>query len=174
MDPDAPQEGTTPDPQTGDGSPETNSNGDGQESFDAAYVKKLRQENAGWRTRAQAAEAKVSEFEKSQLSESEKAQARVAEQDVRIAELEQQVRRSNLEHQVMAAAPKFGIDAAVVGLLDLDRLEVAEDGTIANLDDVLRDLVKAVQPRGSGGGGARPQEPATSMNDLIRQAAGRR
>lgn len=179
MDPNVPQGTPEPDPQAGEGTQDDSGNESDQESFDAAYVRKLRQENAGWRKRAQEAEAKVSEHEKSQLSETEQAQARIAELEASNQALEAQARRDRLERQVATDAPKHGIvdpDAAV-RLLDLDRLDVADDGTIANLDDALKDLIRdrpyLAGQRGSGGGGARPQESATSMNDIIRRAAGR-
>lgn len=177
-----PQEGTPPDPQEGNGTPDAPDadSGDGQKAFDADYVRKLRSENAAYRKRAQEAEGRVAAFEQSQLSEAEKAQARIAELEKQNQALLDSAHRDRLERQVALAAPKYGIvdpDAAV-RLLDIDRLDVADDGTINNLDDTLKNLIKdrpwlVGTQRGSGGGGARPQQPATSMNDVIRQAAGR-
>lgn len=82
------EQGQTPNPNPGSTPPQdpqgqapaqptqNPSNGGGLEpqTFDRAYVEELRREAANYRTRAQAAETKVTEFEASSLSEQEKLQ----------------------------------------------------------------------------------------------------
>ena len=97
-----------------------------EERFDAEYVRQLRAENAKWRTEAQAAKARVTEFESAQMTEAQKfqAQAQAAQQAAEAAQAE--LRKARAEAAVAREAGKLGVDPALV--LKLVELEYDEQG----------------------------------------------
>lgn len=97
-----------------------------EERFDEKYVRELRAENARWRTEAQAAKAKVTEYETAQMTETQKlqAQAQAAQQAAEAAQ--QELRKARAEAAVAREAAKAGVDPALV--LRLVDLEYDEKG----------------------------------------------
>lgn len=117
----------------------------GQEQFDSAYVKELRQEAADYRRKLREAETRLKTLDDAQLSEAEKAQKRIAELEQQATEAKAQLAERALKFDVQAAATKLGIvDAdAAYRLLDVKALELADDGTPKNVEAALRALVAA-------------------------------
>ena len=114
------------------------------ETFDAEYVKQLRAEAAKWRTEAQAAKVKVTEFEKAQMTEAEKlqAQARAAQEAATAAQAE--LRRARAEAAVARAAGKAGVDPNLV--LRLVDVEYDDAGQPVNVDKAV-DAVLSAYPQ---------------------------
>lgn len=87
------------------------------EVFDLEYVKALRAENAKWRKEAQDARARVSDYEKAQLTEAERlqAQAKAAQEAAEAARAE--LRKARAEAAIAQAAAKNGVNGALLGKL---------------------------------------------------------
>jgi len=146
--------------QTTQETPET-PGGDEGETFDAAYVTKLRQEAASWRSKLRDAEGKLKdltpkaeEFEK--LTEAQKsAEQKLSEQ---LAKMQAELDRRTVESEasakraaVLKMAIKVGADPDVVELLDLSRLDLTdEETTMATLAKL------APAARAAGGNTANP------------------
>lgn len=114
------------------------------EVFDAEYVKQLRAEAAKWRTEAQAAKVKVTEFEKAQMTEAEKlqAQAKAAQEAAEAAQAE--LRRARAEAAVARVAGKVGVDPNLV--LRLVDVEYDAQGQPVNVDKAV-EAVLATYPQ---------------------------
>ncbi len=111
------------------------------EVFDAEYVKKLRAEAAKWRTEAQAAKAKIAEFEQAQMTEAEKlrAQAQAAQEAAAAAQAE--LRRVRAEAAVARVAGKMGIDPNLA--LRLVDVEYDEQGNPVNVEQAVAAVLAA-------------------------------
>lgn len=111
------------------------------ETFDAEYVKQLRAEAAKWRTEAQAAKVKVTEYEKAQMTEAEKlqAQAKAAQEAAEMAQAE--LRRAKAEAAVARAAGKVGVDPNLV--LRLVDVEYDAQGQPVNVDKAVEAVLAA-------------------------------
>jgi predicted RNase H-like nuclease (RuvC/YqgF family) len=140
--------------------------------FDEAYVRKLREESAGYRKRAQEAEAKVRAVEEKDLSEREKLQRRVEELETHNRNLEGSLRSADVISQ---AARAGAVNPAMVAkLVDKEAEDVGQ--AIAAIKKECPQLFRP--PAGSANGGAATgagsaAPPKEGMNFLIRQAAGR-
>lgn len=114
------------------------------EKFDAEYVKSLRSENAQHRTRLKAVEAELSQFKQAQMSETEKAAARLQQLEAENAKLITAQRDNALRSAITTAAARLGVkhvDAAL-RLIDTSALDIADDGKVSGADAAMRDLVK--------------------------------
>lgn len=80
------------------------------ETFDREYVEKLRRESAGYRTRAQEAEAKIKEIADRDKTEHEKAVERAEQAEQRAAEAERRLLRREV-------ADKAGLPASLAARL---------------------------------------------------------
>ena len=96
------------------------------------YIKALRAENAKWRTEAQAAKAKVLDFEKAQMTETEKlqAQAQAAQAEAQAAQTE--LRKARAQAALATAASKQGLDASLLGRLV--EVDFDDNGQPVNVD----------------------------------------
>jgi hypothetical protein len=136
----------------------------GRQTFDKAYVEKIRREAAGYRTRAQEAEARAKEFEDRDKSEQEKAAERTQAAEKRAQEAEAKVLRAEV------AAAK-GVPAKLAKFLTGSSKEDLE----TSADELLSEL----KPAGGGtsfDGGAREGGQTPPLGDIdaaIRHAAGR-
>lgn len=140
----------------------------GQEptTFDRAYVEKLRGEAAGYRTRAQAAEAKVQEFEQESLSEQEKAQKRAEAAEAKAADAERLLARYEV-------AAEKGIPARLAGRLQgSTREELEQDADALAKDFGITEGNGSPPSFDQGVRGGAPAQ-GEDMNNLIRRAAGR-
>lgn len=143
--------------------------GEEQKTFDAAYVKQLRDEAAANRRKAADAEKKLKALEDEKLSDSEKREKRLKELETENVQLKQQSRRSDI---VAAAAAAGAINPQrVARLIDDD----AEDVTKAVAELKKSDAYLFGRPGGGGAdGGAGGREAGSEdMNTLLRRAAGR-
>ncbi len=115
------------------------------ERFDAEYVRKLRAEAADYRKRLRELEQKVQEHETAKLSETEKLQKRLAELERQQATYQRERQERTLKYEAMLVASKLGIvdPEAAYKLLDLTRIEFDEDGTPKNIEQALKELLKA-------------------------------
>lgn len=154
--------------------PEGQTDGAGElreDTFPRAYVEDLRRESAGHRTRAQAAEARLTEL-------TEAAARAARESEARITAAEQRYTETLIASAILAGAARMGfIDPQdAVRLADTARVAV-EDGRVAGADTALEELAKAKPHllRGTGATDAaatgRPGASA-GMNEAIRRAAG--
>lgn len=137
-----------------------NAGGQAPKTFDEEYVKKLRDEAAGWRTKAQEATSKVQEFEDADKSEKQKLEEKATQAEQAQAAAE----RKALVYEV-AAAKKVPLEQA-------HRLQGSTKQELeADADEFLKSLGE--QDRTSPDGGTRQPVPAGGMDSLIRRSAGR-
>lgn len=138
-----------------------------------AALKKANGEAAAHRKKAE-------ELENAALSESEKRDKRIKELEAEQSTWQRERRDATIRQAVGTAARKAGaLYPDDVYLLVRDELKVSDDGKPEGVDDAIKDLRKS-RPAlfgagGSADGGAgRNGQPPSSMNDMIRNAAGRR
>lgn len=138
------------------------------ERFDAEYVRKLRAEAAEYRKRLRELEQTVKQHEESKLSETERLQKRLAELELEQASYQRERQERTLKYESMLAASRLGIidPEAAYRLLDLSKIEFDEDGAPKNIEQALKDLLKAkpylvgqAQPASVGS----PTNPATGQ-----------
>lgn len=104
-------------------------------TFDAEYVRQLRAENAKWRTEAQAAKGKVTEYEAAQMTEAQKLQAQAQAAQAAAEAARQELRQARAQAEIAKAATKIGIDFELA-----ERLATPTwDGdTLTGIDDSLK------------------------------------
>jgi len=145
-------------------------------TYDEDYVKKLRDEAAKYRTQLR----EVESARKASMTESERLVAEAEERGAAAIRAEYGARLAQTEFRAAAAARNPGYDVTkALGYLNLATF-VGEDGepNTKAIAAAVADLVPeagttAPQPP-SFDGGSRQQAPGSvSMNQLIRQAAGR-
>lgn len=143
----APLEGEHTDPSTSESAPPEgeHTETDTTASTDAvsrAELKKIRSETASLRRRTKDAESELEKLRTEQLSESEKAiaQARQEARQEALGEANQRV----IAAEIRAAAAAAGaIDPdVVVKLVDPAEITIADDGTIADVSDVVAALLE--------------------------------
>lgn len=115
------------------------------EQFDAEYVKRLRAEAAEYRKRLRELESRVRADEEAKLSETERLQKHLAELEREQALYQRERQERTLKYETMLAANRLGIVDPEVAyrLVDLSRVEFDDDGRPANLETILRELLKA-------------------------------
>lgn len=103
----------------------------GQESFGADYVKKLRQEAAANRKRADDLEAKVRKDEEAKLSETERLKKAADDANKRADEALEKARQALVRSALMVELGKQGAKnpALAYRLIDQADVDLAEDGT---------------------------------------------
>lgn len=142
------------------------------ETFDRAYVEALRQEAAGYRTRAKQAE------ETAQKAQSETA-ARIKAAEDNAAAMKTKVQELTVQQAVYLEAVRMGFfdPEDAVRLSDSSVVKLGEDGKVEGVTDALQALAKTkphlLRARGTGdaahmGGAA----TGNDMNRQIRQRAG--
>jgi myosin heavy subunit len=141
---------------------------DASKTFDEAYVRTLRGENAKTRTELKSALLRLKELEDAQLSDAEKREKRLKDLEAENADL----RRTAREAQTRAAAASAGaVNPAAVARL-IDEGEDVEKAVTAlkKSDPYLFHRPGAGSADGGAGGAA---VRGQNFNDLIRRAAGR-
>lgn len=177
----APNTDPTPgDPAGGQPQPPASSGEPFHESKAKALIDKLR-ENEKTLTKERDAQAKrLREIDDANKSELERAQERANELEAEKRALETRVQEQASRTAVEREAAKAGARRPdqIYKLADLGALEFEEDGTPKNAADVVA-AVRADSPELFGGAPPVDQGPRTpaggepSMNDRLRQAAGR-
>jgi len=107
-------------------------------TFDEAYVKSLREENASHRTRATAAEKRLKELEDAKLSDTEKLQKRAEEAEKSVSAAKTRIARAEVK---VAAVDAKIIDPDAAYRLIKDDIEFDADGEPKNVADLLKKLV---------------------------------
>ncbi|MBX6770875.1 MAG: phage scaffolding protein [Chloroflexi bacterium] len=130
-------------------------------------ISRLKAEAAEYRKRLRELEAKVKADEEAKLSETERLQKRLAELEREQALWQRERQERTLKYETMLAASRLGIvdPEAAYRLLDMSNLEFDEDGSPKNLEQALKDLLKAKpylagQPVVTAGS---PTNPATGQ-----------
>lgn len=115
------------------------------ERFDAEYVRRLRAEAAEYRKRMRELEQQVKQHEEAKLSESERLQKRLSELEREREAWMRERQERTLKYETMLTASRLGIvdPEAAYRLLDLAKLDFDDDGAPKNLDQALKDLLKA-------------------------------
>ena len=155
--------------------------GAGEEKFDAAYVKTLRQEAAANRKKATDLEAKLKARDDADLTETEKLKKQAAEATEKATQAEERSRQRVARAEVLTEATKAKIvDPDAAYRLIRDDLEFGDDGEPKNVVALIKQLAKerpylVQKAAGSadGGAGAGGTAAKSGMNDFIRKSTGR-
>lgn len=147
----------------------------------AAELARARQEAARYRNERNQYRDQVSQFQQANMTEQERAQARIRELEQQVSAQQTAAQEARLEASVTATANRLGFrnPGLAVNLLNRQAVEFDADGKPTNVEALLAEIAKA-EPyllRGQGGadGGQGREDSGTgkSMNDLIRHGAGR-
>lgn len=109
------------------------------EQFDVEYVRQLRAENAKWRTEAQAAKAKVTEFEAAQMTEAQKFQAQAQAAQAAAEATRQELRRLKVQAEIAKVAQKMGID---IDLAERIARPSWDGDTLTGIDESLQEALE--------------------------------
>lgn len=110
-----------------------------QETFDAAYVKQLRDEAASWRRKVKDLEGKVTNFEAEKMTEAEQLKARAETAAKEAEEARAALRKARAEAAISRAATKSGADPDLIaGLVQVD---FDDDGNPKGVDAAITDLL---------------------------------
>mgnify|MGYP000276848588 CR=1 FL=1 len=184
-------EGANPAPGNGggDGGNSGNAGGGQTETFDRAYVEKLRQEAASYRTKAKELEGKIEATKTETVTAILKAlgidpdPAKSAEQQVQAAkakaqEAEARANERLIRGEIRLLADRVGLDPRAADdaymLMDKAKVTVADDGTVQGVEEALKALLEAkpylmrqtAQPVGSG---SNPANGGNAPADLRQQ-----
>lgn len=160
-----PSSTTPPDPATIDPEPVMGPPADGK-TYTQEEVNKFVEESKKYRQRAQAAEKKLSDHEKAQMTEKERAEANAREAITRAEAAEAELARLRLERAVEseASAQNFTTPADVMAFLDIKSLKLDDDGkpdtnslkaAVKRVATEKPYLIKGASGSGSADGGAR-------------------
>ena len=136
-----------------------------QNTFSAEYVKELRQENAGYRVRAQKAEADLTELQKVAQGAKEVAEKATKDAEERATKAEQTAQARIIKAELKAHAIKAGIlDLDGLALADLAAVKLDDKGEVQGADEAIAALRKAkpylfTTTTASGGKGGDGQPP---------------
>ena len=136
-------------------------------------IKALRKENAKWRTQLRGVEEQQAAKAKAEMTELERLQAELREAQEARTRAEQARLQTAIRSQVIAAAAKAGFNDPedAYRMIDVDALDVADDGAVGGLDESLKDLLKTkpdlakqatgtYSPTNPAGGAARESDQA--------------
>ena len=121
------------------------------ETFSPEYVRELRGENERWRQKAQAEQTAREAAEKKAKDAETAAEARVTEAKTaaetaaqqRVAESDQRANARIVNAELRLAATKAGmIDLDGLKLLDVTKVTLKEDGTVAGADELITQAKK--------------------------------
>lgn len=140
-------------------------------------ARKLRRENAGLRKRVADYEVAQANAEASEMSELQKARAKIAELERQAGESRVREQERSLRLTVDATARKLGFwdPEVALGLIDRDAVEYDDAGTPKNIERLLTDIAKDKprlihEPDFGGGPRGVPPDASPSMNDLLKAA----
>ena len=117
---------------------------DKAETFDRAYVEKLRTESAGYRTKLHTVEGELQKFKDSQLSEIDRAKREATDASAKATQLEAELKQSRVMADVALHSVGLKIvDAdAAYKLMDVSAVEFDTDGKPKNVKTLLNHLIK--------------------------------
>lgn len=184
----APPDGGTKDPavqappagQGGGTTPPDGGNGPGSDDA-ARVIARVNAEAKEWREKYEAAQSKLTEHERSQMSDLEQVNSRLTESEQARSEAESRAQELTVElHGRDAAAKAKAVDPGLVArLIPRSAINYDKDGKPTNLDALVAEIKKDhallfASARGSADGGPRGESAASGdMNDLIRRGARR-
>lgn len=152
------------------------------QSFSKEYVEGLRQEAAKWRTELRATQEKLSDYEKAQMSDLEKAQSTAQEAQARADQLAADLHRERFDRAVVTAATRARLadPEDAIRLIDPESVTIDDDGNPnrQSLDAALSRLTKdkpyllsSATATGSADGGARGTGSSPSNDDRLKRIA---
>jgi len=173
--------------------------GDPQKTYDEAYVKKLRDEAAGHRTKVKDLEQKLAGASQETMAKVLKAlglepdpnknyEQQLADANKKAQEAEEKANQRLIKAEVKVISAQLGIidSDAALALMDKGKVKVNDSGDVEGAKEALEALLKDKpylkgQPDnnkvGSGsnpaGGGGTKNNATSGMNDFIRKMAGR-
>lgn len=162
---------TQTDAQTGNGTQQTDTT---EKVFDAAYVRKLRDEAKGYRLELEDAKGKLTAFEREKLSESEKLAAELKDYQTQIEAAKVQVQQAKAQTVITAAASKAGLPVELATkLIDV---QFDENGNPKGIEEAVASLVSQYPQLVSGGSssamnGASPRKRGLTADDLKKMTA---
>ncbi len=150
--------------------------------FSKEYVEGLRAEAAKWRTELRASQEKLSEYEKAQMSDLEKATTTAQEAQARADELAAQLHRERFDRAVVSAATRANLadPEDAIRLIDESSVTVNDDGSPnrQSLDAAITRLTKDkpyllsnATTTGTAEGGARGTGGSPSEDERLKQIA---
>ncbi len=140
------------------------------ETFDASYVKQLRQEAAKWRKEAQDAAAKVQTFEAAQMTEAQRLKAEADAARAQLAAAQADIKRARGESAIAREAVKHGVDPALLG--KLVEVEFDADGTPINVDTAVQTVLNTypqLKPQAATPGATNPGRKGALTMDAIKR-----
>ncbi len=162
-------------------------------TFDADYVKSLREEAARHRVEKQKEaaarqelETKLQEYEDAKLSTEERASREFEETKARASKFEQLAKEAVLKYQLATAAQEHGLKDvnAAVKLADRELIQTDENGNISNIEEIVGALKNeykalfATAPSAPHTGVTNPAKPAGTKKwtreDLAKMSPERR
>lgn len=121
-------------------------------TFDETYVKKLRDEAASWRTKAQEAANKVKEFETAQMTESDRLKAEAQQAKAEAEAAKAAARQALARAEIAKHAATAGVDVSLAErLVDV---EFDDNGKPVKVDEAIKKLIEDHPQLKSGGFGA--------------------
>lgn len=134
--------------------------------------------------RARAAEDRIKALEEKDLPEAERSKRRSAELEEENKRLAAELVSRDVQTEIAKAAAKVGVidtDVVMILLREADSIDFDREGKPINVEAAIKDLVKQkpylARPTSAGadaGAGTRGgATPGHTMNDIIRQAAGK-
>jgi len=141
------------------------------ERFDAAYVRRLRAEAAEYRRKLRELERELKQRDEEKMTETERMRLRLSELEKELTQRELLIREHTLRYETMLRAREMGIvdpDAAY-RLLDLAEVEYDESGRPANIERLLRELVRK-RPFlvGNSASATNPSRTTISLEDALK------
>lgn len=160
----------------------TQDSGSTEQTFSKEYVEGLRQEAAKWRTELRSTQEKLTEYEKAQMSDLEKAQTAAQEAQARADELAADLHRERFDRAVVSAATRASLADPEDAIRLIDQSEVTVDDNGApnrqSLDAAITRLTKdkpyllsTTSATGSGDGGSRGTGSSPSDDDRLKRIA---
>lgn len=144
-----------------------------EQTFDAAYVKQLRQEAAKYRKEAQEAQAKVQNFEAAQMTESQRAKAEADAAKAAALAAQTELRKARGDVAIAREAVKHGVDPAL--LAKLVDLEFDDSGAPVNVDSAVVAVLNSypqLKPAAPAPGATNPgRKSALTMDAIKRMSA---
>ena len=157
--------------QTGEGTQQTDTT---EKVFDAAYVRKLREEAKGYRLELESAKGKLTEFERAQLSEKEKLEAELGDYRKQIEDAKAAVQQAKAQTAITAAASKAGLPVELASrLIDV---QFDDNGNPKGIEEAVASLVSQYPQLVSGGSssamnGASSRKRGLTADDLKKMTA---
>lgn len=144
---------------------EPNNSDDGDQPISLEEARKLRRENAGYRTKVREFEKAEQEREREKLSEAERLKAEREDFEKERTAFEQRQKDTRTHDAVTAAARKLGYrdPSDALRLLDESKLDLADDGSPTNAEQLLKELAESKDYLlGPTSGSGSPAAPAAN------------